>query len=210
VDQTPARILSVLALASIAAGAINFAAAATVGRGSAQDMAFFVAVGVAQVAWGAVALIRAPRWWLALGGVGNLVVIATWVVSRTVGLPVGQYAGVKLPIGFPDTLATALAALIVVGAAGLLARGHSPARSAVRYPAVAVAAAVVAAGLTVGAVLVQANVIGSTPAGSSHGASVSGRSTHGHGAGNSGSGSYGSGGSSSGGSSSGGSSGYGY
>ena len=50
-------------------------------------------------------------------------VAATWVVSRTVGLPAGVYAGIKLPVRFPDALATVLEAVIVVGAAALMARG---------------------------------------------------------------------------------------
>ncbi|HEY2305475.1 MAG TPA: hypothetical protein VGI05_06295, partial [Streptosporangiaceae bacterium] len=51
-DRNPARVLSVIALASIAAGAINIAAAATVGRGSTQNLAFFTVAAVAQLAWG--------------------------------------------------------------------------------------------------------------------------------------------------------------
>ena len=89
-DQNRARILSAIAVASIAAGAINIAAAATVGRASPQNLAFFAVVAAAQLAWGAVALVRAPRWWLALATVGNLLVAATWVVSRTAGLPAGN------------------------------------------------------------------------------------------------------------------------
>src|ERR1043165_920234 len=92
-DRDRARVLSAVALASVAAGAINIAAAATVGRGSTQNLAFFVVLGAAQLYWGAVAMVRAPRRWLALGAAGNLVAVVTWVVSRTVGLPIGEYAG---------------------------------------------------------------------------------------------------------------------
>jgi hypothetical protein len=158
--------VSAIALASIAAGAINIAAAATVGRSSTESLAFFVAVAAAQLLWGAVALVRVPRWWLALGAVGNLAVVATWVVSRTVGLPVGEYAGVTLPVGFADGLATALEALVVAGAAVLMVRGRGPARSPVRSPGVTVAAALVAGALGLAGVLAQAGVIGSSPAGS--------------------------------------------
>src|SRR6266542_4127642 len=146
-ERTPGRVLPAIALASIAAGAINAAAAATVGRDSAENLAFFVAVAAAQLIWGAVALARAPRWWLALGAVGNLVVVTTWVVSRTVDLPVGEYAGIRLPVGFPDALATALEAVTVVGAAVLLVRGWGPARSPARSPAVTMAVAVVVGAL---------------------------------------------------------------
>jgi hypothetical protein len=165
-DRNPARVLSAIALASIAAGAINLAAAATVGRDSTQNLAFFAVVAAAQVVWGAIALARAPRWWLALGAVGNLVVVATWVVSRTAGLPFGEYAHITLPVGFADGLATALEAAVVVGAAALLVRGRGPARSPARSPRVALAAAVVVGALALGGVLSQAGAFSSSPAGS--------------------------------------------
>lgn len=165
-DRTSARVLSAIALASVAAGAINIAAAATVGRGSTQNLAFFVVLGAAQVYWGAVSMVRASRWWLALGAVGNLVAVVTWVVSRTAGLPIGKYAGIRLPVGFPDTLATALEAVVVVGAVALMISGRNLARSVVRSPRVAVAAAVVAGALALAGVLAQANAFGSSPAGS--------------------------------------------
>jgi hypothetical protein len=193
-ERTLGRVLPVIALASIAAGAINAAAAATVGRDSAENLAFFVAVAAAQVVWGAVALARAPRWWLALGAAGNLVVVATWVVSRTVGLPVGEYAGIRLPVGFPDGLATALEVGTVVGAAALLARRWGPAQSPARSPAVTVAAAVVVGALALVGVLAQLGAIGSSPAGPDRdgGGGVSGPSAPG-GDGTSGGGSSGGG-----------------
>jgi hypothetical protein len=176
-------------MASIAAGAINLAAAATVGSSNAQNLAFFTVVGVAQVIWAAIALARAPRWWLALGAAGNLVVAATWVLSRTVGLPVGPEAGITLPVHFPDSLATVLEVVVVVGAAALLARGSAPARSAGRNPGITAAAAAVASALIIGGVLSQAGAFNSSPAG--HGPAVTGPSTSGGGSGTSGGGPYG-------------------
>jgi hypothetical protein len=210
-DRNPARILSAIAVASIAAGAINSAAAATVGRASTQNLAFFAAVAAVQIGWGAVALVRAPRWWLALGAAGNLVAAVTWVVSRTAGLPAGGYAGIKLPVGFPDALATALEVAIVVGAAALMIRGRGPARSAARFPRVTVAVAVVAGALAFGGVLAQAGAIGSTPAG--NGTGVNGPANPGGGGGTSGGGTQGhtsGGGTTGGGTSGGGYSGGGY
>ncbi|HEX4580326.1 MAG TPA: hypothetical protein VH498_10035 [Candidatus Dormibacteraeota bacterium] len=189
-DANPARVLSAISVASIAAGAINLAAATTIGRGSAEDMAFFVAVAAAQLGWGAIALARASRRWLALGAAGNLVVAATWVVSRTVGVP-GVYGGVILPVGFPDSLATALEAVVVVGAAALLVRGRLAARPAARAPGVTVAAAVVAGVLAFGGVLGQAGVIGSSSTG--NGGGVNAPASPGGGGGGSGSGSPGGG-----------------
>jgi hypothetical protein len=66
-DRNRARVLSAIALASVAAGAINVAAAATVGRGSTQNLAFFSVVAAAQLVWGVVSMAEAPRWWLAVG-----------------------------------------------------------------------------------------------------------------------------------------------
>lgn len=166
-DRNPDRALSAIALASIAAGAINIAAAATVARGSAQGMAFFVAIAAAQLVWAGAALVRAPRWWLALGAAGNLVVVAIWVVSRTAGLPAGVFGGgTTLPAKFPDTLATVLEAAVVVGAAALMVRGRGLARSAAHAPGATTAAAVVAGALTIVGVLAQAGTIGSSSSGS--------------------------------------------
>jgi hypothetical protein len=50
-DRIPARVLSAIALASIAAGTIHIAAAATLGSDSAQNLAFFAVVAAAQIAW---------------------------------------------------------------------------------------------------------------------------------------------------------------
>ena len=164
-DQNAARLVSVIALASIAAGAINIAAATTIAHGSAQNLAFFWGVGIAQLVWGAVALVRAPRWWLTLGALGNAVVVATWVVSRTVGLPFGEFAGDVLPVGFPDGLSTIFEAAIVVGATGLAVRGSGPARSAARARGFALTAAVLIGALGLAGVLSQTGAFASTGGG---------------------------------------------
>jgi len=158
-------VLTAIALASLAAGAINSAAAATVGRTAFDTLAFFVAVAAAQVAWGALALIRAPRWWLALGVAGNVAVAATWVVSRTFGLPFGTYAGSVLPVGLPDGLATVLEIAVVAGAVVLLRRGAVPARSAARSRSVTAATALVVGALALVGVLAQTGAIGSSSGG---------------------------------------------
>jgi hypothetical protein len=163
--RNAARVVSVIAWTSIAAGAINIAAAATIARGSAQNLAFFWAVGAAQLVWGAVALAWAPRWWLALGALGNAVVVATWAVSRTAGLPFGKYEGIVLPVRFPDTLAQILAAVTLVGAAALAVRGSGPTRSAARVRSFAIAAAVVIGALGIAGVLSQTNAFASNGGG---------------------------------------------
>jgi len=156
-DRNAVRIVTVIALTSIAAGAIHVAAAATLGRGSAQNLAFFGVVAVAEIVWGLVALARAPRWWLALGALGNAVVVAIWVASRTVGVPFGQYAGDVFPAKYPDVLATLLGVVTMVGAAALAIRGSGPARAAARARGFALAAAIVIGALALTGVMSQAN-----------------------------------------------------
>lgn len=110
--------------------------------------AFFVAAALAQGVWGSLLLNGvAPRWLVGGGGFGQLAIIAVWVLSRTVGLPVGPDVGIAERIGFLDALTTAFEGLAVLGAAAML-RGAGP---RVRVPVWLVGAAV--AGLTAAAVL---------------------------------------------------------
>jgi hypothetical protein len=165
--RNTARIVSVIALASIASGAINIAAAATIGGDNAQTHVFFGVVGAAQIVWGLLALVWAPRWWLALGALGNAVVVATWLVSRTVALPVGQFAHVVLPVGFSDSVATILEAVTVVGAAVLVVRGSDATRAAARARGFALAAAVLIGALGLAGVVSRANAFSSGGGGGS-------------------------------------------
>jgi hypothetical protein len=72
--------------------------------------------------WALVAAIRPSRLVWAAGGIGNMLVILVWVVSRTRGWPVGADAGGPEPIGVADGLSTAYEALLVAGAAALSRR----------------------------------------------------------------------------------------
>jgi hypothetical protein len=172
-ERAPAIVLTAIALASIAVGAIHISAAATLGQDSAQNVAFFGLAAAAEIIWGAVALFRAPRWWLALGILGHLAVVATWIVSRTVGLPAGVYAHVKLPVGYADALATALGAVVVIGGGWLLAQGWVPARAATRSVGATAAMVVLVGALALTGVVSQANAFGSSGGSSNGGASIS-------------------------------------
>jgi hypothetical protein len=156
-DRNGVRILTVAALSSIAAGAIHVSAARTLGRGDTQTFTFFGAVAAAEIIWGLIALVRAPRWWLVLGALGNAVVVTTWIVSRTVGLPVGEFAHEVLPVGYADVLATIFGAVTLVGAATLAIRGSGPARAAASARGSALAAAIVIGVLALSGVISQAN-----------------------------------------------------
>ncbi len=191
-DRNAARILTVAALASIAAGAIHVSAARTLGRGDTQTFAFFGAVAAAEIVWGLVALFRAPRWWLVLGVLGNAVVVTTWLVSRTVGLPVGEFAHEVLPVGYADVLATIFGVVTIIGAATLAIRGSVPARAAVRARGFALAAAIAIGLLALSGVMSQANAFSGSGGGSGQNAPAGGGGYGGYG----GTGGYGGSGSS--------------
>jgi hypothetical protein len=90
---------------------------------------FFLGVALFQLAW-AVAVVLWPSGRLYLAGaVVNALIVLTWIVSRTTGIPVGPGAGEPEAVGLPDVLATAYEVLLVVAALALLARG-----SALRRP----------------------------------------------------------------------------
>src|SRR6185436_19525848 len=95
----------------------------------------------------------------------NIAIVVLWAVSRIAGMPFGDDPWVAEAVTFPDTLATVLEVLAVVGSyvllAGGLARRAVP-RAAVVFGGVGIALALV--GLT------TASVAPALSGGHSHGA----------------------------------------
>ena len=85
--------------------------------------AFFIALGVAQLAWAMLAVVRPFRLLWIAGAVGNLLAIAAWVITRTVGNLVGPAATEPELVGFGDLVTTLFEVALVVGAV-LLWRSH--------------------------------------------------------------------------------------
>lgn len=139
---TPAvrsQALLTAATLSLAAGAIHVVAMVDHFDHYWLYGAFFLVVAYAQVLW-AVWAYRHPRDRRALvaGAAGNMIVAAVWVMSRTIGLPIGREAWDPQAIGAMDLMATldelALAALVAVlvapggwlwARAGWLREGHA-------------------------------------------------------------------------------------
>jgi hypothetical protein len=89
---------------------------------------FFVVVALAQLGW-VVAVVSTPtRTVYVVGALGNALIVMTWVLSRTSGLPLGPEAGEPEPVGVADVVSTALEVVIVVGTL-LLLRGLELRRS---------------------------------------------------------------------------------
>ena len=88
--------------------------------------ALFVLVGLLQVAWG-ISIYRGPTpLSLRLGAVGNAGVIVVWLVSRTVGLPVGPASWEPEPVDVLSALATLDEVYLVVAALVILPQGSVP------------------------------------------------------------------------------------
>lgn len=115
------------AVAALSAGAgIIHGVEAVNHLGSAGAAAFFAVAAIAQLAWAGAVVVSGARWVLAAGVVGNAPLVAVWLVSRTVGVPVGAHAGEMLSVGLADGISQLLQALLIAGAGLVLAR--APAR----------------------------------------------------------------------------------
>jgi hypothetical protein len=84
---------------------------------------FFAVVAWLQLAL-AVAIVAHPTRRVFALATLNILVIAMWVVSRTIGAPFGPNAGVAEDIGVPDLVATTLEVVIVLGSVALLWRAR--------------------------------------------------------------------------------------
>ena len=113
---------------------------------------FFLVLSWAQLIWPAVLLWRPSRLWLWLGIVGNAIVIAVYVASRTVGLPFGPDLHNAESVGALDVVSCVLEFGLIVGCAALLWRPSIADRPVARRGAFASAAALIAVPVAVIAV----------------------------------------------------------
>jgi hypothetical protein len=120
----PAPTVPVLALAllSAAAAAIHSAVSAEHFEEAFIYGAFFLAASSAQAGWAVVVAYRPNRALLLVGAVGNAAIIVLWILTRTVGLPVGPRPWHPEAIGPLDLISTLLELAIVLCAATLIAR----------------------------------------------------------------------------------------
>ena len=113
-DGTVGRYLAWLLFAlSVGAGVIHFAVAGGHFDVSWWHGAFFAVVAWFQLSWAAAVLVRPTRRLLAVGAIVNTGVIATWLVSRLWGVPVGPDPWTPESVSFADGLATGLEVGIV-------------------------------------------------------------------------------------------------
>lgn len=114
-----------LALLSAAAGVIHLGVAPAHFAESGLHGAFFVVVGLLQLAAGGLFVAQSGRRLPGAAAAGNAIVVSIWVMSRTSGLPLGPDPWTAEPVGFADVTATLLEVLIVAGSLLLLAPAGS-------------------------------------------------------------------------------------
>ena len=121
-DSASRYIRGTVVAFSLIAAAVHFAFAPDHFAEKWSHGVAFLLMGWAQVALAITLLIRPRRWTLAAGIVGNLLIIATWALSRTVGLPSWLDGnGEAEAVGNADLICTVLEGLIVIGSAALFA-----------------------------------------------------------------------------------------
>jgi hypothetical protein len=137
-------LLGGLAALSVGAAAIHFAVVFEHFAEYALYGAFFLVISWAQVIWPAILLWRPSRLWLWLGIAGNAIVLAVYVASRSVGLPLGPDLHHAESVGALDVVSCVLEFGLIVGCAALLWRPSLADRPVTRRGAVARMAALVA------------------------------------------------------------------
>ncbi len=117
----PVETLStLLAVLSAAAATVHFSVIPSHFREHWLFGTFFVLAAAFQAGWALLAARHGSALLYRLGAAGNAALAATWVVSRTTGLPFGPHAGEPEPLGFGDVLVTVYEVLIVAGALAMI------------------------------------------------------------------------------------------
>jgi hypothetical protein len=110
-----------LAALSVGAGAIHLVMVPQHAQESLRVGLAFAAAGWFEIAFGVAMLARPTRPWVRLAAATNLVFIATWMLSRTVGLPTWTGDGGVEDASSVDILCVAFEVGIVIGSIALLA-----------------------------------------------------------------------------------------
>jgi len=118
------------ALASAGAAAIHFAVAPMHYEEYVPFALVFALTGVAQLAWALLALLRPTRPVLLAGVLLSAGVVAVWVLTRTVGAPVGPEAGEPEAVGAADLLCSVLELAVIGAVLAHWSRGRHRSRAA--------------------------------------------------------------------------------
>jgi hypothetical protein len=122
----PARdartFLTLIAVISLAAAAIHFA---VIPSRFAEDPSlgvFFSTIAWAQSLWTLMLLRRSTRAWFISGIVGSSAIVAIWLVARTITLPFGPTAGIRLRPSFAGLLSTIFEGMLAIACGARVVR----------------------------------------------------------------------------------------
>lgn len=121
-DRRAATLLPLVALAGVGAAAVHVVVMPEHFEEAVSYGMFFAFAATAQLLYSAWLLVRPSRALLAVGAVGNLAIVALWLVTRLIGVPLGPGAGTTEEIGGLDLLATGFELTVVIGAIVLIRR----------------------------------------------------------------------------------------
>jgi hypothetical protein len=123
-----------LALASLGASATHVIAGPAHFHEATAFGLFFLAAAAFQAVWALALIRRASRVLLIVGAAGNAGLLAVWLVTRTIGLPIGPRIWRPEAIGPPDALASLLEVAVVVGSLWLMRHHYGSARAGAIAP----------------------------------------------------------------------------
>jgi hypothetical protein len=119
-QRTPALLLT--AAFSLGAAAVHLIVCPQHFKEATIYGLFFAVAASCQAGWAVLALWRPRRWLLAAALAGNSAIVGLWVVTRTVGVPLGPGAGETETIGTLDIIATTCEIGLIVCAVWALTR----------------------------------------------------------------------------------------
>lgn len=117
-------VYAALAVVSLATAGIHFAVMGDHFQEYVVFGIFFAVVAWFQSLWALAVVVSPTRSVLLTGAVVNALVVVVWLVSRTIGLPIGPDPGIAEPAAFLDVLTTVLEVVIVASIATVLVRGE--------------------------------------------------------------------------------------
>src|SRR6478672_3312568 len=114
VDPAAARSLALMMAGLSGGAAVIHLAAAPSHYAELGDLGAGFLISAAFQGWWALRCLAGPsRRAVDLGIVVNVGIVAAWAWTRTVGLPIGEFAGRAEPIGFPDGASVVFELLLI-------------------------------------------------------------------------------------------------
>lgn len=119
-------LLPLVALSSIAAAGVHYVVMPDHFEESALYGTFFLVAATSQLVYAVYLLVRPSRALLAAGAIGNLAIVALWLMTRLVGIPLGPAAGSTESFGGLDILAAIFELTTAVAALALIRKPRWP------------------------------------------------------------------------------------